>query len=64
VLVYGNPMSTTTTHTADVGSVFLDIPPNKITRTMPTSGLNLLDCSDFYDVVSLAGRARLVCCPL
>ena len=64
VLVYGNPMSTATTHTADVGSIFLDIPPNKITRTMPTSGLNLLDCSDFYDVVSLAGRARLVCCPL
>lgn len=50
VLVYGNPVSAATKHTADVGSVFLDIPPNKQTRQIPTNGLNLLDISDFYDL--------------
>lgn len=50
VLVYGNPVSAATRHTADVGSVFLDIPPNKQTRQIPTNGLNLLDVSDFYDL--------------
>lgn len=50
VLVYGNPMTTATKHSSDVGSVFLDIPPNRQTREIPTNGLNLLDVSDFYDV--------------
>ena len=50
VLAYGNPLTGTTKHASDVGSVYLNIQPNLLTGELPNVGLNLLDVADFYDV--------------